>query len=324
LSTAKIRAVSVMGATRSGTSLTINLLNKLGFYVEDDHRPPDKFNEQGYGESERLRRINDKIFAIYKSGEIEPLLPPDWLEDPRIVQLHEEAKQLISDMNAHGEWAWKAPPLTLTFPFWEPFLPENHCCLICVRNPLATMKSGVAYGRTPEQAVISWFLRNLGAIRNTSKQRRYFVFYEDYFNSDSNQLQEIATFVGKGDKTANLVSTDLKHFDFTVKDVLQSDELTTDAKLLYLLLLQGKRNPEVFQMVSQVADENEDNPFNPAKVYDLKRQLEYYKRISNHPYVKFGLRVDSLLRKLRGRTKSQKDNAFQKTSQKEITAPGAT
>lgn len=312
MSKGQINAVSVMGATRSGTSLTINLLNKLGFYVEDDHRPPDKFNEQGYGESERLRTINEKIFAIFKSGNLEPLLPNDWPEDPRVVQLQGEAKQLISDMNTHDEWAWKAPPLTLTFPFWEPFLPDKHCCLICVRNPLATMKSGVAYGRTPEQAVISWFLRNLAAIRNTRNQRRHFVYYEDYFNPNSNEVRNIAAFVGKDDKAVSLVSPELKHFDFALKDVLQSNELTTDAKLLYLLLLQAKGNPEIFEMISQLADESEDNLFSPAKVYDLKRQLEYYKGISERSYVRFGLRVNSILRKLGSDTKD--NDISQKTS----------
>jgi hypothetical protein len=287
----------VMGVGRSGTSLTINLLKELGFYVEDDNRRPDEYNAQGYGESVRLRKITDKIFAIFKLGNSEAPLPPNWLEDPGVIELHEEAKQLVSDMNTHGDWAWKVPRLALTFPFWEPLLPNDHCCLICVRNPLAAMKSRIAFAHhrhTAEDATITWFLRSLAAIRNTRKQRRLFVFYEDYFDPDSTQLKGIATFVGKrpDDKALNLVSPGLKHFEFTLEDVLRSDKLTVNIKLLYVLLLQAKENPEIFDAISQVSDESEE------KVYDMMKQLEYYKAISRHPYVRFGLRMNTALHRL--------------------------
>lgn len=296
---AKVKlSVSVMGSGRSGTSLTVNLLSQLGFYIEDDLRSPDKHNERGYGESKRLSEINERILAAFGgSNDLPPLLPSEWQNDSRLNPLREEAKQFVASMNGHGEWAWKAPSLSLTFPFWESFLPSNHCCLICIRNPLASTKSHVATGATSKYASTEWFVRNIAAIRNTRAQRRLLVFYEDFFNPKSRQIQEILAFVGKeGANVEHAISKELKHFEFSVEDAMQSDDLSVDEKMLYLLLLQSKLNPGLCNAILAIIGKGEDSRYHSLESSELTSQLEYYKMIANHPYVRFGRRIRALFR----------------------------
>jgi hypothetical protein len=248
------KAISVLGPERSGTSLTINFLRKLGFYVESDKMRPDRFNQNGYGESKRLHKINDRILTIFSGKpDFNRPLPNGWVDDGRLVPLLEEAKELVSDMNSHGEWAWKDPRLALTFPLWEPLLPRNHSCIVCVRNPLSTLKSYVEFRSWthPEDVATNWFLKCYFAIRNTRSQRRLLVFYERYFDRDASQVEDNGKFVGKDIVERKLVFEELRHFNYTLVDVLQSDELSSKDKLLYTLLLRSGNDATVCEMISR-------------------------------------------------------------------------
>ena len=300
----EVRAVSVLGVERSGTSLTVNLLRDLGFYVEDDDRPPDEGNRRGYGESRELRIINEEVLqALGGSVYSPPPLPPGWQDDPRLAPLRRKAQGLVSRMNEHEQWAWKHPVLTLTFAFWEPLLPPNHRCLICIRNPLASATSRSAGdGTNADVAVKIWYLRTLHAIRDTIRQPRLIVFYEDYFEPGSGQVPRICEFVGKVGAVVSQVSEGLRHHNVSLEDALRSAEIPPSTKLLYLLLLKAKDDGDYSRLTqfSNTVEDDSDYGDKP-NIYRLQAELEYYKRIAGHPYVRLGRRFCAIIRAAKAR-----------------------
>jgi len=143
-----------------------------------------------------------------------------------------------------------------------------------------------------------WYFRTLHAIRDTSKQRRLFVFFEDYFDKKSEQINKIAAFVGKDGSKINTVSEDMRHYDITLQDLIASPEIPSEVKLFYILLLRAKKDDDFadVSLFSNVVEEVTMGDGSGPLTYNLESELEYYKKIANHPYVRFGRRISKLAR----------------------------
>jgi len=269
----------------------------MGFYVRSDHRPPNSFNVQGYGETRKLAEINRRIVSIFGGSTLLPnRMPEAWEDDDRLASLHEMAANLVSDMDKHGSWALKNDPVTL--PFWKRFLPSGHSYVICIRNPLASVQSQVsALGATERGAALVWFHRNLAAIRNTQGARRVFLFYEDYFDRDSDQVGKLAAFVGKDTAGTLRVSPDLRHYGFSLEDCLCSEKLPIETKLLYLSVLRIKDDDGFADTFSRISDAGTVSN-DPIGRLELESKIEYYEKTVSHPYVRLGLSMRGALRRL--------------------------
>ena len=280
-------------------------LKNLGFYLQEDWRAPDKFNQEGYGESKRLEEINLKILDVLGGSQSEmPRFARNWEKNPKLIPVRNEVRDFISEMNSHGDWALKGTLLTITFQFWEQLLPKNHSCLLCIRSPLAVIRSKKnAFRDTEELGARDWFNRNARMIRDTSEQRRMLVFYEDYYSVNSNQVERIADFVGKDStQMARRPTESLRHFYFSVDDNMKSPDIASITKYLYALLLLSKDIPLAINWIQETVDYSlDDNPedADPLVLQDLETKLFAYKKIINHPYVKLGLKAKSILRKIR-------------------------
>ena len=292
-----VRSVSVVGADRSGTSLAVNLLSDLGFYAKSDNRPPDKFNPQGYGETKNLSEINNRILSIFGGPTLLPTrLPQGWEKDPRLEPVRELAADLVGEMNQHKRWVWKNEPLTL--PFWRGFVPPGHRYVICVRNPMASIESQQkALGASRNGAALIWFNRNLAAIRNTSGERRFFLFYDDYFDQKSDQVGRLTDFVGSPAVGSERVTSALRHFDPSTEDCLRSDNVPMHAKLLYLLLSRCKEDPGFAETLSQITDSASDESNDVVGRLELQSKIESYEKTLSHPYVRIGMSLRGAIRK---------------------------
>lgn len=281
--------------------MTVNLLSKLGYYVESDSRPADKFNVQGYGESRRLGIVNDKILAILGgSASYPPPMPRGWERDSRLSVLYPETRRVIADLEMHGPWAWKAPALVLTYPFWRLFLPEDNKCIICVRNPLSVAESQRnMFGTSYEFAMTLWFQRNLAALRSTKGQERLIVHYERFFEGNE-QASRIADFVGQERKYENVAEPELDHHHRSLEETMRSSKIPIEAKLLYLLLLSPFHESSRGDVLSDVAEMEDEDSFSRARFNEMKARLAAYEKIVRHPYVRLGRRLWSILER-RGR-----------------------
>lgn len=75
------RVVCVGGMGRSGTSLTMRLLNLLGVYLgpQEDMMQPQVDNPRGYWEHSKLTDLNEALLArLGGSWHEPPTFPPNW------------------------------------------------------------------------------------------------------------------------------------------------------------------------------------------------------------------------------------------------------
>ncbi len=201
------RAVCVIGAPRSGTSLTTNVLDLLGVHLgrEDELMPAQPGqNPAGFWEHEELVRFNDKLLASIserpvREGEgwreaIPP--PPGWESEAALAPLRRTASELLSSSFGRSTlWGWKDPRSSLTLPFWQLLIP-NLAHVICVRHPLDVAASlNRRDGMQRDEALALWLRYSAAAIAGTRGRPRIVVSYERWFSSWQTELERLARFL---------------------------------------------------------------------------------------------------------------------------------
>lgn len=196
--------VCVLGFGRSGTSLTMRLLNLLGVDVgpEADLLPAqDADNPRGYWEPQWMIDLNDEILATLGTVWQRPFnVEPGWERRPELDLLRKRARELIDGkFGSSPLWGWKDPRTVLTLPFWEELVPDVRYVL-CLRNPADVISS---FQRRPEANLPIqtwgdlWMEYTARALRETRDRRRLLVFYEDFFSNGTEQIARIASFLGR-------------------------------------------------------------------------------------------------------------------------------
>ncbi|MGD0395956.1 MAG: sulfotransferase domain-containing protein [Nitrososphaerales archaeon] len=258
------KTILVLGMRRSGTSLTTNLIQEMGAFVDNDRRDPDAFNVRGYWEGKELhkldRRIQKRLGGIHDRI---PWAPSGWELDPKFEALRAEGIELISRYDKeYPVWCWKDPRLSFVLPFWNQILKREAYHIICVRNPLEVADSWVKMDHqinpeiTLRFATESWFANTVSAVRNTSDKKRMLVFYEDIISDPVSQTKTIASFVGlappENARIASVVSSDLRHRRYSTEEMLNHPEVDERVKLLYCLLLQGKHDQSTLSWLGMI------------------------------------------------------------------------
>lgn len=296
------KSVSVIGFERSGTSIAADVLRHLGYYVEDDLRPPDRFNPAGYGESKDLAAINDELLAaLGGSRDLPPLMSPGWENKDTLSSVRDKALRLIRRLEVKEKWAWKDPIMAVTFPFWDRVLPPSHSCIICVRNPLSSgMSHERAFAENRESASRQWFVRNLEILRSTALRRRLLIFFEEYAVRPEQPIREISSFLGDELTAVNVafVKMEYIHYSDTIDKVLESSAVRLESKLLYILLLSATTNSELLDRITRVTLSQGTLDIDTLSKFQLESELDYYKKIANHPYVRLGRRLRSFVSRL--------------------------
>jgi hypothetical protein len=195
--------VCVLGFGRSGTSLTMRLINLLGVGIgpEEDLQPPlEAENPSGYWEPRWMMELNDEILASLGTVWWRPLqADPGWERHPDLDPLRERARNLLEQkFGSASLWGWKEPRTTLTLPFWQELVP-NARYLICLRNPADAVSS---FQRRPEPNLPIrawgdlWLEYTARALQETHGHPRLLVFYEDFFRDGREEIARIASFLG--------------------------------------------------------------------------------------------------------------------------------
>lgn len=148
----QMKTVIVLGAPRSGTSMTAGVLNLLGVSM-GRVRQPDPLNPTGYFEDREFLKLADDVLSAAMPGAHGfRLPPPEALEvvrgrfDDRIQELTaRRMRECSSNM-----WGWKACGVSLFADEFLPFAPNPHV-IVVLRNPATVAKSIVRYVRHEEK-----------------------------------------------------------------------------------------------------------------------------------------------------------------------------
>lgn len=196
----KARIVCVLGMHRSGTSLTAQVLHRLGVHLGNplNIAGPHPANASGFWENIRLKDINEAILALRGGTWFAPRrLRGRWRRDGRLAPLEERARRVLEEeFGRSRRWGWKDPRNCITLPFWQRLLPPMRYVL-CVRHPVSVARSLAARdGLSPLRSLRLWWLYNAAALRHAEQRRLLVVHYEGYFRDPDAVVEALARFIG--------------------------------------------------------------------------------------------------------------------------------
>jgi hypothetical protein len=193
---------------RSGTSALSGALHALGvsFGQAEMLYEADSNNPQGYFEHRRATVFNLRCLHTF---QMHPTcfdrLPPDWKEHPGAKELRDELKAFLKDEFAGCEhWAIKQPLASLLLPIYLSVFEElgiRAQFLVCVRNPLETLRSeaklefGDSYrvmASLGMRAIGSWLRYTLGSLADLQGQDVSVVCYDDLVRTPLSVLERVA------------------------------------------------------------------------------------------------------------------------------------
>ena len=145
----------IVGAPRSGTSMTALIFTRKDYFVTDDEgedlQEANEFNPDGFWEASGLRQGNEKLF--HKAGFH---FANTWMFEP-IKEEQADAIQTFAPADAHknlvshyenkSPWMWKDPSICFTIGYWWKLMnPETTGVLYLRRNPIEVYQSFLRLG----------------------------------------------------------------------------------------------------------------------------------------------------------------------------------
>ena len=149
----------ILGAGRSGTSLTALLLERAGYHVYTNSYPPDEGNPLGYFEDLDVIRTNEAILApVYRNRW--PRMSRTFKRKPNIVgtgawlldldyrrlkdiSLKRDHADRFKAFFARTPFAYKDPRFSFTLHAIAPLIPQSTVYICVFRDPLEVTNSTI-------------------------------------------------------------------------------------------------------------------------------------------------------------------------------------
>ncbi len=173
----KKKIVVVLGAGRSGTSLTMQVASKLGLQTSPRLTSKSKTNLKGGWEDREILEISRSILGYFSrnSAYLSYLpMPEQWVSDSFVIKQKEILSSILTKQlnEAKGVWGFKEPVTAKLLPLWKLIFTElsiDPIFLLSVRNPRnVALSFKSAYGIPVEIAELIWISRYLDAILHTN------------------------------------------------------------------------------------------------------------------------------------------------------------
>jgi|694.fasta_scaffold11712_6 hypothetical protein len=192
------KALIVLGMHRSGTSVLSALLVRAGFDAPRDLMPATLDNPQGYWESRRIAKINNRLLAAAHTH---------WNDDSQISEQWLTSQERDSDVRAIQDVVDKEfgpserllikdPRLCRLLPLWVKALSADDIaiqCILILRHPNAVASSLAARASNKEfapaaicsysRAILLWLRYTLDAEMRSRDSERTIIVY-DHLLSD--------------------------------------------------------------------------------------------------------------------------------------------
>lgn len=205
-------AVLVLGMHRSGTSVTIEILSRLGCWIGD---PPDligasEYNPRGHFELRAAVEF-DNVVLLQAGGT--------WDNPPAVESIEVLASTLRPDIDRwfgdRSPLAFKDPRLCLILPIWLAALTRFDVRIVhLLRDPHAVARSLVARNAvmdlpasrfakgmmTPADALDLWaeYNRRACVYEDRFSLPRLFVWYDRLVDDPEGEVRRMAAFIGRG------------------------------------------------------------------------------------------------------------------------------
>lgn len=193
-------ALLVVGTGRSGTSLTMQALQKLGAYVPDHMVPPSEANQRGTGEDTRIRDLMNGVWRAL--GNFFTFRPSGWLENTDVHKAQAALATYLQEETRRSNGrilAIKFPLAAVFLPLWQKAAESAGVELRFVwatRGILETIRSyDMAYGTPPDLAQAHCLQRQYYTLRDAPEDTIILPF-ERWRSDPHGALTQLARLAG--------------------------------------------------------------------------------------------------------------------------------
>ncbi|MFQ5659443.1 MAG: sulfotransferase family protein [Gammaproteobacteria bacterium] len=235
------RAVIVVGASRSGTSVVAHGLETLGVDLGARLRHPSWRNPRGFFEDRALLNLSARLRRTLGLGPHSvSLIDPERWNDPRLSPLKRQAMALLREgFDGRALWGFKDGRTLRLLPFWRDVfdrLDLDVRYVLVIRNPLSVaasrlrIESGKPVSRrfTPE---LLWLVYVVPYFRCLAERPLVVVDYDRMMARPVHELARIAAGLGLAFPGADaapvrafadeFLSSSLRHSEYDDNDLVR-------------------------------------------------------------------------------------------------------
>lgn len=248
------RAILVLGMHRSGTSAVTRLIGLAGATPPRDLMPPNDDNPQGYWESRKIAKFNNRLLESAGTS---------WNDDATISQLwfsgldrqadRAEATSILAEEFVGASFlVCKDPRLSRLLPFWREVFTEagiEQHALLVTRDPIEVARSLAARANVPQfrqaaipatsRSLLLWLRYVLDAERHSRDMSRSFVAYADVIADWRQALAPLFTSDWLSPPSLGIAGEIDAFLDPGLRRQQSNDELPADVRAEVVLLLRS-------------------------------------------------------------------------------------
>lgn len=194
------RAVLVLGAGRSGTSIVARAIQAVGVDLGNDFKPPSRKNPTGFFEDAALLKLSKRL---RRSLGLRPdslrLLDDTVWTSPEIMPFYEEFSATVNDRFGHAPvWGFKYARTMRLLPFWERLFKHMNIApsyVLPIRNPLSVARSRArldAHRGQQEHSDLEWLVNVVPYFNRVRGANLAVVDYDRLMENPVAQLERLA------------------------------------------------------------------------------------------------------------------------------------
>ncbi len=213
----------VLGESRSGTSLIMELLKEAGIFIGQakDLKSSDQGNPHGYFEYRQVHKLNQ---ALQSSGRIK-----HWFTKITVIKF-------LAKINQQADKAWALKIHPFLFPLWQSYLPKFKLVLI-YRHPVIVAHSNVKlkeFTNLFHDYILKWEKSYRELIYYYYRYPSIMMDYDDLMDPEKRGkvLEKFVDFLGQGEieKLKQVISTDLDRSSKEMEKIIDIYPLPQETK----------------------------------------------------------------------------------------------
>lgn len=194
------KVIVILGSGRSGTSLLMNTLGKLGMDFSPNMIPGKYENPEGFFEDTQIVDIHR---GLMERLNVKPTLPmPDnWMKTPEVAKAKRQLVQIVKERvnDAKNIWGFKDPRINAFLPLWIQVFNQAGVVpvfILSVRNPLSVAVSlKRLLDRDEVLSELQWLLRTCNALQYIAADC-FILHFEQWFSKAKTIATDLLKYTG--------------------------------------------------------------------------------------------------------------------------------
>jgi len=248
------RAVLVLGAGRSGTSIVTRAAQAIGVELGNDFKPPSRKNPTGFFEDKELLRLSKKLRRSLglRPDSLRLLDDAVWTSE-RVEPFYAQfADAIRGRFGSVPVWGFKYARTMRLLPFWVRLFTEmdvEPSYVVPVRNPLSVARSRArldAHRGEQENSDLEWLVNVVPYFHLVRGRRLVVVDYDRLMAGPAAALERMAAGLdlpldeacreGIDEFCNHFLRPGLRHTRFDVDDLMRDERINPLLREAYCLL----------------------------------------------------------------------------------------